>query len=205
MVSRKEIALREEKLIEFLSKMPLPCKVSPKSGNMNYLELANGSEKGVIIPVYSHIANQDQKIRNLPLMYYSDLSSKPAFIFYKDGENFFRSAAQENSFKSRNRLALKHYSMDEVNRMILLSPEERLIRNIRPYLQYYQPKSERLEEMLVTFKFKPVEYDYSHIPSDSSFIPTNKSSERIFLWSEKYERGTDSSLVIKDGYVKKST
>jgi hypothetical protein len=116
--------------------------------------------------------------------------SKIGAVVLKDGKTFFRSAAQKNHFKSRHNLSLKHYSSDEINRMILLRPEESFLKDITGMVEYFQPESARLKEGLVIADFGDVSYDYSHIPSDG-FKPKDRESTKIFI--SKFKEVDDSN------------
>lgn len=107
-------------------------------------------------------------------------------VFYKDGKTFFRSAAEKNYYKIRNGLSLKNYSDDTLYKIILFRPEESFVyTNIGKLLQYYQPGSNKLDEVLVNFEFKPVYYDYSHIDPKSRFRPTDTYSRKLHIWVNK--------------------
>ena len=109
-----------------------------------------------------------------------------ASVVFKDGKTFFRSAAEKNYFKKDNLLSLKNYSSDDMQRMILLRPEEITLAN-RNFgrVQYFQPGSPRMEEGLETFRFNPVEFDYSHIDSKYRFKPQDTSSRRLHIWDQR--------------------
>jgi hypothetical protein len=120
-------------------------------------------------------------------------------IFYKDGETFFRNAAEKNYFKKVHNLSLKNYSNEEMNKMILFRPEEIFVNSQRRYLQYYQPESERLDQSLETFEFKPVYFDYSHLEGDR-FRPQDTSSERLSLWTRRIHQPEDLK-IHNSGYL----
>lgn len=105
------------------------------------------------------------------------------FIVYKDGENFFRAGAPRQYYKSEKGLSLKNYSDEELHRMIFFRPEEKFIYDSTGNVQYYQPVSERLKQGIITYKFKPVIFDYSHIDSNTRFKPSNKASEKYHIWT----------------------
>lgn len=102
-----------------------------------------------------------------------------AVVVLKEGTTYFRSAAEDVHFKRDDR-SLKHYSVDDVNRMILTRPEEQAVLKSSKTIQYYQPASSRLSEGLATIGFEPVAYDYTHLPADW-FRPAEKDSTRLFL------------------------
>ena len=130
-----------------------------------------------------------------------------AILFYKDGKTFFRNAAhgeeaglKGNRYKSTLGLSLKNYSQEEINRMITFRPEELLVEDARKsVIQYYQPKSEGLEEGIVTYKSEPVIFDYSHLPPQG-FARGEEDSKRIRIWREKVLR--DCPLKIESGYLR---
>ena len=115
-----------------------------------------------------------------------------AYVLFKDGETFFRSAVagedktgvKSKRFRADEEHSLKHYS-DRMDKVISMRPEELYIsRGLGRTVQYYQPKSERLEQGIVSYKFEPVELDYSHIPSDARFGPVTRDSERLSIWTK---------------------
>lgn len=123
-------------------------------------------------------------------------------VFFKDGETFFRAKAGEVNYKSDKGLSLKNYTPEEISKMILFRPEEqRVLGHAGGWMQYYQPQSERLNEGLESFYFVPVKYDYSH--SDSRFVPDEKDSNKMFLWTER--RHAEGKLVLKDRLLASKT
>lgn len=121
-------------------------------------------------------------------------------VFYKDGKTFFRNAQEKYDFKRKYSLSLKNYNSEQMNRMIILTPEEIIANNQKNLVQYYQPNSERLEEMLVTYKYNPVNFDYSHINSHEQFKPDDKSSKRLYIWNDKHE--TNKPLKLESNILK---
>jgi len=128
-------------------------------------------------------------------------------VFYKDGKTFFRSAVageertgiKSKQFKSSRDFSLKNYGSDDLHRMISLRPEEIFVsRSLGKWLQYYQPKSERLEKALVACKFKPVIFDYSHRSSEMFQLEPTES-ERLSIWREKKE--IFGNLSLDNGYL----
>ena len=128
-----------------------------------------------------------------------------AFVFFKDGKTFFRNAAngekaglKGNRFKADNGLSLKNYQ-DRMNQIITVRPEEKFLINAGRWVQYYQPESERLEEGLVSFKFGPVTYDYSHIPPGERWGAVYQNAERLRIWNSRIM--VQDSLTLKDGHL----
>lgn len=129
----------------------------------------------------------------------SQFGNNVGIVFYKDGKIFFRSAAPSKFFKKGKGLSLKGYSDEDIQRMITTRPEEALAIERGRRLQYFQPESERLSEGLVSFKFSPVTFDYSHIDSSVQFKPENRESAKLYIWREKSEH--TGELELKDGYL----
>jgi len=134
--------------------------------------------------------------------YLKQTKSSVAMVFYKDGKTFFRSAAKDNNFKGSLDLSLKNYTSEQIQRMIMFRPEEAYMAGRCGVLQYYQPKSDRLDEALATFGFEPVRFDYSHIDSRERFKPQNRDSSKLFIWSpDRKEELTDDIRLSKDFLV----
>jgi hypothetical protein len=100
-------------------------------------------------------------------------------VFFKDGETFFRNAAERHYFKSSDGLSLKTYDAEDMRRMILCRPEEIFMLEKSDWLQYYQPASQRLPEAVISARFDPVVFDYSHISARERYKPEDKASERL--------------------------
>ena len=126
------------------------------------------------------------------------------FLPVKDGKTYFRSAAftdksglQSINYKQNKDLSLKNYSVEDLKRAIHLSKPEHLIKNkSRNEIIYYQPESQKLEELLVKHKFTPAIYDYSHISSDRRFGPTTKESKTIYLWRPEFKQEVKSDIYF---------
>lgn len=123
-----------------------------------------------------------------------------ATVFYKDGETFFRSAAEKGYFgKLKDDRSLKNYTTDDMHRMILTRPEEVFMADRNKYVQYYQPQSERLQQGIVSVSFSPVKFDYSHRRFVNGFELENKDSEKLRIWSDRIE--TQSPISLKGDYL----
>jgi len=210
MVSKKELAQREEQVVEFLRRgLSEAHTITPKyldkrlvpDRKVPYLLVDMGEKKQIILPAYAHIHNQDAHLISL-----ADIARNQGmdtiFLLYKDGKNFFRNAAEKKDFKRRYNLSLKHYRSDETRRMILLSLEERAISKRKIWTQYYQPSSPRLKERLVSFRFQPVKFDYSHIDEELQFKPNDRYSERLSIWHPDSRVESKDRLIIDGGYIK---
>lgn len=126
--------------------------------------------------------------------------SNIAPVLFKDGKTFFRNAVEKNYFKKDKFLSLKNYSDKELNQMILFRPEEIFLNSKREWVQYFQPRSERLEEGIESFKFRPVIFDYSHIDSYERFKPRDRTSERLHIWDQRIH--TTGDLRLGERYLK---
>jgi len=116
-------------------------------------------------------------------------------VVFKDGETFFRSAAERNYFKKDKMLSLKRYSNFDINRMILLRPEEIFLNSQKEWVHYFQPKSDRLTESLESFKFEKVIFDYNHIDKYERFKPNNMDSKRLHIWKNRVHSEGDLKIV----------
>jgi hypothetical protein len=159
-------------------------------------------DRGLVISIDQHYtAKRFEELLSIIQRQTREGRNNIAYVFYKDGETFFRSAAKDNHFKSDKGLSLKNYDNEEMRRIMLLRPEEIMVRERRKFLQYYQPESQRLEEGIETFGFDPVIYNYSHIPEKERFGPLEKPSERLHIWTERHSQQGDLRL-IHPGYLK---
>lgn len=131
---------------------------------------------------------------------------KIAAVLLKDGKTFFRNAAEANGFKQRYGLSLRKYSAEETHRMIQMRPEELFLEKIKDYVQYYQPKSERLKEAIVTCKFEPVKFDYGYRGhyADNGYELENKDSTRIMIHNKISESTNNLKLeeILPSQYPK---
>lgn len=130
-----------------------------------------------------------------------------AVVFFKDGKTYFRSAAKEVTFKQKLELSLKKYSPQEIHRIISCQfAEKAMIGRRRGRIQYYQPDSERLGQALVSFEYRPVWLDYSHMPQyeidmlgirgriKSVEEPIAKS-DKLYIWTAKEESHANLALI----------
>ena len=134
-----------------------------------------------------------------------------AFVFYKDGQTYFRNAAEDKTWKT-NDLSLKLYQpggcyyskvegMTPMQRMIDLRPEEKFVLSrTKDILQYFQPQSPQLDEKLATFRFEPVEYDYTH-ETKTGFQPPNQYSQNLKMWEKRF--GNNGALTLQNGLLRK--
>ena len=68
-------------------------------------------------------------------------------------------------------------------------------------MQYFQPVSPRLEEGIVSYKFKTVTFDYSHVDSRERFKPQDRQSDRLHIWIDM--RLNKDEIVFDKGYLKR--
>ncbi len=99
-------------------------------------------------------------------------------VFYKDGETAFVRMVERNSSWRADK-SLKRYAPQQINQMLhLRGIEKAVMENYGKKLDYYQPATERLNESIHIFEMRPVELDYSHIPSwdeRSDFVQDRES------------------------------
>jgi hypothetical protein len=92
-------------------------------------------------------------------------------VLYKDGNTAFVRMVERNSSWRLDK-SLKHYGSQRINQMLHLRKIEKMIleRWGLDNVVYLQPETPHLEEGLRSFKFHPVELDYSHIrPGDQGY------------------------------------
>jgi len=150
---------------------------------------------GIVMVVDGQLPNDGLKRAYVELrtaLEVPDMRDNIAMVLYKDGKTFFRNAAHGTEaglkgvrYKSTLDLSLKNYDQDEVNRMIALRPEEKFIADFRNTVQYYQPESAGLDQGLVSFRFEPVTFDYSHIPANERYGPIQEESKRTYIWTRR--------------------
>ncbi len=139
------------------------------------------------------------------------ITNNSAFLFYKDGETFFRSVLSGEEKTGLNpkwaalspRGTLRKYR-DQKTNLISSTPEEKYLfdrtktRLIRPgVIQYYQPNSPRLEQGIEDFHFKNVIYDYTLLNDDT--LPPTEVSEKVLLWDER--RHNNGRFRLLDGIL----
>jgi hypothetical protein len=108
-------------------------------------------------------------------------------VFYKDGETFFRRMVDTNAWRKNK--SLKKYTAQQINQMIALTIQERMVMfnfeesKVKQFsahhlkdkqLIYYQPPSERLEEGIRKFRPREVNFDYSHLTKDDEEDEDNR-------------------------------
>ena len=163
----------------------------------NYIRIGERCRDGIVL-----LIDQIYKNNALDEIYYKVRRNigNVGLVLFKDGNTFFRNAAERHYDRLRGDRSLKHYTDEDMRQMILIRPEEGFLCGIRTWLQYYQPKSDRLDEGLVSYKFEPVHFDYSHIDSRDRFKPHNTDSKKMKIWTRK--ESTNKKLVLDSGYLK---
>jgi hypothetical protein len=193
--------------------------ITPKSKEVvpgitsNYLLVGKTGEaaSGAVILV-------DQKYPKSTLRQLNEVFTNPrnnianiAYVLFKDGETFFRSAAageeetgiHSKRSKLRDDRSLKNYTDEDLRRMISFRPEEEFCMSRNSgWIQYYQPQSDRLEEGVVSYKFSPVTFDYSHLSAEARFGPETKDSERLRIWAEDKRISMPGPLKLDGRYLK---
>jgi len=110
-----------------------------------------------------------------------------AFVFFKDGKTFFRSASKDKRHKKDQGRSLKQYLNPELNRMIMFRPEEEFVSLLNEGgMQYYQQESERLEQGIVAYNFEPIVFDYSHKPlEERKYTGIEQNSRKLRIWTKR--------------------
>jgi len=123
-----------------------------------------------------------------------------AVVLFKDGKSYFRSAKHRGHQRRKKGRSLERYSVGDLQKLLMLHPIESFLAENRSYVQYYQPDSPRLNEGIECFQFKPIVFDYTHIPETKRFGPEKEKSKSLFLW--KYRGHLEGSLVLDGDYLK---
>ena len=198
MVSRK----KQKQMLEYLiAKLDSEGEsINPYSKELvsgiisNYISIGKNKLLFLVDKTYPNQALK--KINNSIRQFRKDV----AYVLLKDGTIFFRNAAEKKYFKKSKNFSLKNYSNEDMHKMIMFRPEETFLTNIRNnILQYYQPDSPRLKQGIVSFKFKPVYFDYSHIDSNLKFKPENKNSAKLNIWIKRIENY--NNFQIKNNFL----
>jgi PhoPQ-activated pathogenicity-related protein len=155
----------------------------------NYLVLDDDKVVFIIDRIY-HPTNLDMWYTKTQ---YSDKISDVAFIIYKDGDQFFKSNAQ-NYYSTIHGKEFKRYSNQEINKMISFSPEEKILYDIFGVLNYYQPQTKRLNKSLRKFHFNKVIHD---IINKEILFSGNKSND--YIWTET--EVLDKDIRISSGKI----
>lgn len=114
-------------------------------------------------------------------------------VFYKDNNQFFRCPFDEDlSLKKTNEYKwLSREDKDNKSNIILLSPEE-LVDAKQPMgrntITYFQPESDRLEQMIRTFAYAPVQFDYTNHKGMQNMGIAASTSERLYRWRRDEEK-----------------
>ncbi|MFP4524111.1 MAG: hypothetical protein ACLFO2_02210 [Candidatus Woesearchaeota archaeon] len=119
-------------------------------------------------------------------------------VFYKDGDTFFRSLYDPQFKDHPEKDSFEHLSHEEKTRLIVPTPEEkkaveesRTDRDVQgSALTYYQPESERLDEMVVSYQVRPAILDLRNKPHLRQFYGGQEQvqSKRVSQWDRKLEK-----------------
>ena len=119
-------------------------------------------------------------------------------IFYKDGSTFYRRMINSSSYRFDK--SLKNYSQYEINKIMRLSLQERLVLvNFNQYflknmskkkienniLRYYQPKTKNFQEGIKRYESQLVYLDYSHIDSGDRrniYLPKERIISKTYFF-----------------------
>lgn len=123
-----------------------------------------------------------------------------ANIFYKDHDTYFKSNAARSNFRVNRDRSMKGYSTSDLQDLIILKPAELIAKDRwENEVQYYQ-EGPKLTEGIVTYKYEPVTFDYSHIHPDERFGPEQRESTKRFL-NEKIEEAF-GDLKLDGSYIR---
>lgn len=174
----------------------VPASVDFGDGKkINYIVVDNGGAVLLVDRAYPNESFAQAR------KYLKQTKSSVATVFYKDEGTFFRSASRDNQFKGSLDFSLKKYTPEQIQRMITFRPEERYMVGRDEAIQYYQPKSDRLQEALATFGFEPVRFDYSHIDERERFKPQNRDSSKLFIWSPDEREELTGDIRLSENFL----
>ncbi|MBT3262301.1 hypothetical protein HN992_00670 [Candidatus Woesearchaeota archaeon] len=207
---------KKERMTEYLANSLTAAGHSVKdfeiaidNGNLpiRYLILDDEKEKSVFLIDDSKNYNERNTEQLVDTIRRSGIK-KPGFVIYKDGKQFFRCPeSSDNDLMALNKLlrpnrSLKNYMDRAPGEFILPTKAEKRLKK-SGFLQYYQPESERLDEMLVTFGFDIPLLDYTHINPRDRIGPRTKLSEKYFLIENRFNMPGALELDIeKDGFLR---
>lgn len=221
MTSRQHKKEMLDYLVNKLSLSAFGGRVEPHSdrafgANADYILVGNS---GIVLLVDHSFDSSFSEI-------YRNAESKKANIaavVLKDGDTFFRSAARENYHKANTHGVLKKYNpavnkkivdgKNVMHRLMNLSSEEIfLCMSNCSKVQYYQPKSARLNDAIVSYTFRPVFYDYSHLSEFEidNLVEKGKIASKehpveragnLSVWTEKEEIRNDGLVLFGQSLV----
>jgi len=104
---------------------------------------------------------------------------------------------------ARSEKSLKCYSDDQLNRIVKTRAIERDVIEVSSdspaygCISYYQPKSDRLGEAIVTYRSRPIDFDYSHLRlGDPGYdFARNTRSEELKLFEKKYDSSESAEPI----------
>lgn len=148
-------------------------------------DLENGSNIELIIPNRSFIGAAKNYTNRVRSNRSNQIYTSP--VLYKDGKEAFGRMCDTNKSWRTDR-SFKRYTLQQINQMIHLRKiEKEIIGHFGRNLTYFQPKTERLEDSLISYDFEKVFLDRSHLkPGDPGYeyarneyakdylLPTNK-------------------------------
>ena len=219
MVTQKEVAQREEALVSFLrmgldtNATAVPKRTSNLHKDTLYLDVVSrlDGSKGLVIPLVYHSQNAQDKIEKLTKAAVHDGFGKPCWVFYKDGEDFFRFSGTDNrrGFRKKYGRSLREETIESRSKTMLLSIEERVLttRKINGVekvgygnLLYYRPKSDVRKEGLSSYHFAgPVTFVKDPESRYAEYTPRTRDSTRRFKWDASYD--VEAPFVFEQGTI----
>ena len=199
MTSKKQRQAMQEYIVSRLEASnphtePRTKKIGRK--NSSYVLVGEEAETaGIVLLIDQHYSRQDfLDLYRQAKQYKKDV----AVVLIKDGTTFFRPAKHRGHKRRKPDRSLKKYSAQELQKLLMLHPIESFLAENRDSMQYYQPESERLEEGLECFQFKPVVFDYTG--REEWYLPEERKSESLFLWTDR--KHLEGDLVLEGDYLK---
>lgn len=217
MASKKEIAIREEELVEFLKQgfaEYAKAEVKKTSGlcsGTTYLDITSrvDGSQGIVLPWVAHVPEGGAKITQLTTAAVRQRNLSPLWVLYKDGEEFFRfSGTQDRSgFRKKYGRSLRHEDVGERSKIMLLSDEEKALTTDSHFgankvgygdITYYRPLTDNRGQGLSTYRFiGPVEFVRDPNSRYAHFTPVTRQSTMRFKW-DKYEN-ISTPFTLKKG------
>ena len=166
----------------------------------NYITL---DDNGIVLLVdkeYPRDSYREHNLTSFQIIYEKAKREKEhvGVVVYKDPETFFRSAAA-HKHKNNGQFGSSRYGAKDLHNILWFRPEERFLFDKNKTLQYYQPKSQRLEECLATYTYAPITAFYSGTTNKRGYtfpLITYKLDHRI-----TNETKTSQNLILQNGLL----
>ena len=169
MVNTKQKTRMTEFVADHLDGSGLYIIVERNNSHILVAEKPEVREQPKTIDVLAHNYHRTKKELSDTLRLNYSRGIGTAHIFYKDDKTFMVRLGVRGNIKDPR--SLKRYTKQQIDAMIHLRDLENAVLGISGgELDYYQPKTERLEESIRIFEMVRVALDYSHIgPGDPGY------------------------------------